>query len=445
MAYIEKIVTEAEFHNELVNTMIQNGWKKAQTFYKCVYKMKDGETSLHNYWAAKHVILKNSDGGMYGIMQTWGWSAKSKLDIDFSTEEGEAEFKSYLENNPRYKDRSRLYLYMIEKLPNYADNSIIFMGAEDGKEFKSISDVELAKVNRIPHTDIDKNGKSYVYYTYDYTDTPELMMSPLVKATLRNPNLQSVNVDTNWWPDSLVRITGQVDEYRVVLLIQADRTPAFENNSVPVLPVYMGQLESYGKEDEIADALWAGTAYEGSEVYSHLYNFESNTPLIDVTNYMPRTKTYPKSPGNGIDNVIIKRSRFGARYQAHYIAWSVPSNMMPPDRKGVNGGQYPSAWQSHDNDEYKYQFNPSLYSGRVHTSRAYIVHPDEGVRGSMPYMVLLSPLGLLDGDKLKVRKQTCPDSYDIYRFFTVDAISPITKMPATAYRPAGLGIYEKSM
>ncbi|QWH66237.1 hypothetical protein EXW41_10655 [Bacillus wiedmannii] len=452
MAYIEKIVTEAEFQNELINLMTENGWKKVKTFYKYIHKekeqgSKDNITKLYKYWCAKHVVLQNSDGGMYGIVQTWAWENKTKLDIDLSTDKGKTELQSYLENNPRYKDRSCMYLYMIEQLPNYQDNSLIAMGAQDGYESRSIMDVELAEVKEIVTQNRNPNtGTLYDVYTYEYSDSPQLMMSPWVKCTFRNPRLQNVNVDTNWWPDSLVRITGQVDKDRAVLLIQADRTPAFENNVVPVVPVYMGRLESYAADDTIADALWAGSAYdEGDESSSHTFDFENPKPFRDVSKYMPRTKTYPKSPGNGIDNVIIKRSRFGARYQAHYIAWNVPSNMMPPDRKGKNGGQYPSAWQSHDNDEYKYQFNPSLYSGRVHTSRAYIVHPDEGVRGYMPYIVLLSPLGLLDGDKLKVRIDTCPDSHDIYRFFTVDAISPITKMPATAYRPAGLGIYEKSM
>lgn len=446
MAYIEKIVSEAEFHMELINTMIANGWKKVSSFYKAIYKATKTENPDHNYWAAKHVILKNNDGGLYGIVQAWKWTTKTKLDIDFSKSDGQNAFKTYLENNPQYKDRSCMYLYMIEKLPSYQEDSFVLMGAEDGLEFQSIMDVELAEVKAIEKTGTDNNGKPYTYTVYEYTDKPDLMMSPWVKSTLRNPKLTNVNVDTNWWPDSLVRITGQVDADRVVLLIQADTTPAFENNVVPVTPIYLGRLESYASDDTIADALWAGTAFdEGDEASSHAFNFESKTPFRNVSKYMPRTKTYPKSPGNGIDNVIIKRSRFGARYQAHYIAWNIPSNIMPPDRKGNNGGQYPTAWQSHDNDEYKYQFNPSLYSGRVHTSRAYIIHPDEGVRGYMPYVVLLSPLGLLNGDKLKVRQNTCPDTHDIYRFFTVDAISPITKMPATAYRPAGLGIFEKTI
>ncbi|MEM5623006.1 hypothetical protein AAHB56_24060 [Bacillus thuringiensis] len=321
--------------------MTENGWKKVKTFYKYIHKEKEqgsknNITKLYKYWCAKHVVLQNADGGMYGIVQTWAWENKTKLDIDLSTDKGKTELQSYLENNPGYKDRSCMYLYMIEQLPNYKDNSLITMGAQDGYETKSIMDVELAEVTEIKNENRNPNtGEIYYTYSYEYSDSPQLMMSPWVKCTFRNPRLQNVNVDTNWWPDSLVRITGQVDKDRAVLLIQADRTPAFENNVVPVIPVYMGRLESYAADDTIADALWAGSAYdEGDESSSHTFDFENPKPFRDVSKYMPRTKTYPKSPGNGIDNVIIKRSRFGARYQAHYIAWNVPSNMMPPDRKG---------------------------------------------------------------------------------------------------------------
>ncbi|MCC2436208.1 hypothetical protein [Bacillus paranthracis] len=446
MAYIEKTYTEAEFQDSLVKLMIDNGWKKVKAFYKLVFKTKDnGDLGIsYRYWCSKHNVLQNQDGGMYGIIQTWYWETKNKLTMDLNVEKGQNEFKNYLESNPRFKDRSCMYLYMIEQLPNYTDNALIQIGAAEGSEMNSIIDVELAEVKAFERTG-RKDGSTYIYYDYEYTDDPQLMMSPWIKCSFRNPKLTSLNVDTNWWPDSLVRVTGQVDSSRVILLIQADKTPAFDNNSVPNIPVYMGKLESYAADDTIADALWAGTAYdEGPEVNSHNFDFESRTPFRNVSKFMPRTKSYPKSPGNGIDNIIVKRSRFGARYQAHYLSWNVPSNQMPPDRKSVNGGQYPNAWQNHENDEYKYRFNPSVYSNKVHSSRAYVVHPEEGVRGYLPYVVLLSPLGLLNGDKLKVRQNTCPDTHDIYRFFTVDAISPITKLPATAYRPGGLGIYEKT-
>ncbi|TKI88894.1 hypothetical protein FC699_27160, partial [Bacillus wiedmannii] len=99
---------EADFHNSLINLMTENGWKKGKTFYKYIQREKqqgdkDNITKSYQFWCAKHVILQNSDGGMYGIVQTWAWETKTKLNIDFSTDKGKTEFQSYVEDNPRYK------------------------------------------------------------------------------------------------------------------------------------------------------------------------------------------------------------------------------------------------------------------------------------------------------------------------------------------------------
>ncbi|EJQ89455.1 hypothetical protein ACQVWH_19330 [Bacillus toyonensis] len=449
MAYVEKMYTEGEFQDEIVKLVIANGWKKVKSFFRAVYPdldVKSEDDSKFEFGMSKHMLVKNNSGSIYGIAQISKWSLKkSEIKYNFTNEEGKKAFaedgKKRLESG---RDRSCFYVYMIEKEPSVVDEGILVLPYESNKFEKILLDVELTKITVTTKVSPSGSG-TYKVYSYDEAET-QVMMSPWVKVTLRNTNIQGVDAQTNWWPDSLVRINGQVDESRVVLLIQADNTPAFENNVVPVTPLYMGQLESYANDDTLGDALWAGTAFDtGNEAASHKFDFNDTKPYRNVENYMPVMKSYPRSPGNGIDNVIIKRSRLGARYQAHFIAWNVAPNAMPPDRVGKDGGQYSLAWQSQDNDEYKYQFNPSVYSNKVHTSRAYIVHPDEGVRGYLPYMILLSPLGLLNGDRLKVRKNTCPDSHDIYKFFNVDAISPITKRPSTAYRPAGLGIFEKTV
>ncbi|MCU5299651.1 hypothetical protein [Bacillus paranthracis] len=449
MAYVEKMFTEGEFQDDLCKLLIANGWTKVKSFFRAAYPdldQKSDDATNFEFGMSKHMLVKNSSGSIYGIAQISKWSLKKKdIKYNFTNDEGKKAFvedgKKRLESG---RDRSCFYVYMIEKEPSIADEGVLVLLYDNSKFEKLLLDVEITKVNY--ETRYTAGNEAYKVYTYDEAAETQVMMSPWVKITLRNTNIQGVDAKTNWWPDSLVRINGQVDKSRVVLLIQADNTPAFEKNVVPVVPLYMGQLESYANDDTLGDALWAGTAFDtGNEDASHKFDFNDTKPYRNVESYMPVMKSYPRSPGNGIDNVIIKRSRLGARYQAHYIAWNVAPNAMPPDRIGKDGGQYSKSWQTQDNDEYKYQFNPSVYSNKVHTSRAYIVHPDEGVRGYLPYMILLSPLGLLNGDRLKVRQNTCPDTHDIYRFFNVDAISPITKRPATAYRPAGFGIFEKTV
>ncbi len=149
---------------------------------------------------------------------------------------------------------------MIEKEPSVADEGVLVLPYEPNKFEKILLDVELTKIGITLKTN-PSSGGIYKVYSYDEAET-QVMMSPWVKVTLRNTNIQGVDAQTNWWPDSLVRINGQVDESRVVLLIQADNTPAFENNVVPVTPLYMGQLESYANDDTLGDALWAGTAFD---------------------------------------------------------------------------------------------------------------------------------------------------------------------------------------
>ncbi|PFB69652.1 hypothetical protein CN286_31835, partial [Bacillus anthracis] len=85
-------------------------------------------------------------------------------------------------------DRSCMYLYMIEQVPNYQDNSVIPMGAQEGMEFQNIIDVELADVKVTEVRNVSpSSGEVYYTYNYDYTDLPHLMMSPWVKCSFRNP------------------------------------------------------------------------------------------------------------------------------------------------------------------------------------------------------------------------------------------------------------------
>ncbi|WP_151734139.1 PKD domain-containing protein ['Paenibacillus yunnanensis' Narsing Rao et al. 2020] len=162
---------------------------------------------------------------------------------------------------------------------------------------------------------------------------------------------------------------------------------------------------------------------------------------------LPMMKDYVHYPSNGIDSVMVKRTKYGARYQAHYIAWAVPSNSMPPVRENAAGSKHPRAWTSYANDAYKYQFNPSRYSDKAHSSRATLIHPEDGKYGTLRNVILVPPLTIMNGDELKASKDSCADDendrYDVYSYYLVEGISPLTKRPATAFRPAGLGILKE--
>lgn len=215
-------------------------------------------------------------------------------------------------------------------------------------------------------------------------------------------------------------------------------------------------LELVIQTDKGADgapaALFAGTALskEGADVEAAMNasgKFDFDDAVVKQEVLLPIMKEYTHYPSNGVDSVMVKQTKHGARYQAHYIAWAVPANSMPPLRQDQKDRNYPRAWNNYMNDQYKFQFNPSRYSGKAHSSRATVVHPEDGKFGTLRNVILVSPLTIMNGDELKATRNNCApdeeDRYEIYSYYLVEGISPLTKRPATAYRPAGLGILKE--
>lgn len=449
MAYINTTVQEGTLLKDLQALIVANGWTYEKGFKKFAYPSAilgptyaGVATAPIAMTVAEHTIYSNSQGLYYGVAKIYNFSMQyGELPSKPKTSAADkTSFEEWLAT--QYKGFGKecvLYFYMCEDIPTVAEGGAIGCAVDVSTERGAV-DIETEESNFVVLT-----GASTA--TFQYLKTFEdRQQSPFAKSTLRNSNLAKTDVATNWWPDSLVRVQGLIDSEHLFIVLQADNTPAFRDNVVPSVPVYWGRFESFKAGDVGNDALWAGTAFDsGTESASHSFDFKDSAPYRKVADYLPVLKTYPNFPGNGIDNVIVKRGELGARYQAYYLSWNTGPQLMPPDRVGKDGGQYPLSWTTQDNDEYKYQFNPSTYSKKIHTSRAYLIHPDEGVRGYMPKMVILSPMGLVNEDKLKVRTATCPDTFDIYRFFLTSAISPVSKRPGTVYTPAGIGIFEKDI
>lgn len=184
-----------------------------------------------------------------------------------------------------------------------------------------------------------------------------------------------------------------------------------------------------------------------SEITDPLYIvsvFDFDNPGAKMSDpKMPILKTYGNYPSNGVDSVMATKTRFGARYQAHYLSWGTAPNALPPE-KAKGSKKYPNAYDSLENtSNYKFQFNVSNYSDKVHASPVYVVHPEDGVRGYLEYAIGFNPQSV-GNSMLKVRTQSCPDrEYDLYAPNVVGAVSPLTKLPATTFRPMGLGIFKE--
>lgn len=178
-----------------------------------------------------------------------------------------------------------------------------------------------------------------------------------------------------------------------------------------------------------------------NETIVSTFDFDDPAAVVGET-MQPLLKLYPHHPSNGIDSVMVSRSRFGARYQAHYLSWSAPANQLPPTRLAGNLRKYPRAYESIENtNNYKYQFNASRYSDKVHSSRIFVIHPEEGVRGYLDKSIGFNAQSI-NAANLRVRKADCPEKiYEIYKYLSIGAVSPLTKVPSTPFRPVGLGIY----
>lgn len=172
--------------------------------------------------------------------------------------------------------------------------------------------------------------------------------------------------------------------------------------------------------------------------------FDFDNPYSRMADpHIPILKVYNDYPSNGLDSVMCSKTRYGARYQAHYLSFGAPPNPMPPAR-AVDKKKYPQAYNSMEkNTNYKYEFNKSKYSGKVHATPVYVVHPEDGVRGMLKYAIGFNSQSI-GNSGLKVKTKDCPDKeYDKYLPNVVSAVSPLTKRPGVAHRPMGLGIFKE--
>lgn len=456
MAYVQTAFTEEGFITELTDLLTANGWAKEAEFRKVGYSfphffyssapsgtIPPGEREF-DIWLADHTIFKNAENNLYGIARICKSKRKNKqLDVKFKNVQGHPDPTKLLNDDvlrdelhawmkTQYDatavDTSEIYFYMVGKTPvPPATETAVYPAAEA----RAVLDVE--NFGYVP---------AFASNSYSFTSDIEkqdllTMQSPMMKVKTREIGTQTNGWLTNWWPDSKIRVEGLVSAQTVSLIIQADNTAAYDDNNVPTIPIYLGQLDALDATDTNEAVLFGGTAVSDAK-----FDYTSTTPLVSNP-LLPLEKAYPKNPGNGIDNLIVKRTKFGAYYQAYYLSFQTAPDMMPPDRISTDGKQYVSSWKNERNDESQFKFSPSTYDGKTHVSRGYVVHPEEGVRGFLKDMIFTSSLGMINSDRLKLKKAACPDVFEIYKYFVVDAVSPLTKRPATPFSPAGFGIYEK--
>lgn len=446
-------VREGELQNGFKDLLIKHGWTKVLEFKKSVpsvhFVTEHDIVARHddNFTLANHIIMRNARGDLLGIAVVAEWEDYTAHDQGFpfynwftSTDEDKSKLLGYMATEfDKRRANTTLYFYMLDKLPDIKEGSNLLtpwgLEPDDDKRLQMALDVEVTEID-FKSTNA---GSEYVK-----KGNITVMQSPIVEMALRSKFVETIDypyMDTNWWDDSEISIKGHLDSKSMFLVIQTDNTPMWEDNVVPIVPLYFGDIVATDEGDP-AIALFAGTVPKGGDAET-VSKFDFDDPTIDGGRRIyPILKTYPSNPSNGIDSVIINRTKLGARYQSYYLSWNTAPQAMPPNRRDDSGTkQYPRSWGSMSN----FQFNPSRYSGKVQTSRVYLVHPEEGVRGYLKKAVGLNSANL-NASELRIRKEDCPDKiYDVYQCVPVSGVSPLTKRPSTHYRPMGLGLFKEEL
>lgn len=446
-------VTESDLQPRLGDILKTQGWTIAANFKKVIFdagitnpNTSIPKTSKVQIVVAEHFIYANKENKMFGVAIVGDWAPRYGDYVKDPRKDPLPDFAVWTTNEFRkYRLPHTLYTYMLEDLkdlkPNGEDIVLGWQSSGNG----SGGDLLRAAVDIEVEASTWKMMEGSPVFTITKAE-PGRLQSPIIQAGMRS-NLLEKNFEdkynyavqyTNWWHDSEISIKGHLTDTNAFFIIQCDNVPAPEGNLVPTIPLHFGLIDALEEGDK-PYALFAGSVPIVSSIEGvATYDYDNTTKKLP--NIMPLLKAYPKYPANGLNNIIISRSKLGARYQSHYFAWNAPPHLIPPQRTSKNGRDYPRAWNNAESPLYKYAFNPSRYSEKVHTSKVYIVHPEEGIRGSLKDTLALSALSF-NASKLRVRKSNCPDEFDVYRYFLVEGVSPFTSKPGTQYRPAGIGLY----
>jgi hypothetical protein len=473
MPWIDTMIDEGDLQNDFLELLKEQGWKLAAHFKKVSFSdnwinpiSPKLEISTIQFGIAEHFIYKAPECDVYYGIALYGEfgikygmlpiAVRPWTDIETIKDQdtlanryrGKTKFKEtglYVTNKyPFTKKTGTVYMYMTERVPEDLQTNEDIVIAWNGDLKRAALDIEVLQTE---------------YWMFEGQPSfkisesrPDFFQSPVSPVHLRIPTLEKKDEQlgvqhlvnqTNWSTDSKIKVVGRIERDHLVLIIRADAQGAFDNNRVPSIPIFWGKFKSFDPVDTGNHALQAGSAFKTDNP-----NFDFDDPTRfykeEDMSLMPLLKNYIMHPSSGIDSIMVHRGKYGTRYQAHYFSWDTPSNNMPPARVGPNGGEYPDAWLQPGSLVHSYRFNPSVSTNEVDVTPAYIIHPGEGKRGWLPHVYMLNPLSMMTMDKIKVRTGACPDTFDVYRYFITGAVSPYSKRPGTAYRQAGMAIFEKA-
>lgn len=206
----------------------------------------------------------------------------------------------------------------------------------------------------------------------DYDQTTGNLINPSPDVPVVYWRSTTAQVDT----EKQVVYYGSITRNRIALVMYGD--PALDFDGYLVAFLYLGRLVPFPESFEDIDGNFVlmGSA--------------------DIS-YSSDPQTYGERTSNGIDTVMVFKTRSGLRYQQHELAFVTQRPQMTLEDKG---------------------FNPSAWTEKYHLSPIYVVHGYEGYRGMLEDVLGVQAHNVVHLDEFLI---TYPDGgEDRYKFFNLN-------------------------
>ena len=466
MPYIDTMIDEGDLLNDIRALFEPHGWTFERYFKRTAFEGAMAcptppplENNDYKVTVTEHMILRHpTEKLFYGFAISGSFtlpyrvipksvrpletvmkitSTDSTL-IDYRASDNFETFAEWVTNKwPPHKKKNTLYVYMAEKVHSDFELNKDSCLPWEGDLLQASLDLDVIETGyqvRVTQPEIT------VFEMKDAKRSPVATMrlrTASTETSTINMGLDFPATSSNWHNDSKIEVKGIIDENKAMLIWEADVSAAWEDNTVPTIPFYIGTFDALADDDDCNFVLTCGSA---SATVSPTFDYDSKAPMNNEI--QPLMQKYPSKPSNGVDDIMVYRNRKGAYYQKHYLfVESVPNKMEP--LRNYNQRDYPRAWQQAESEVAKYQFNPSRYDDKVKSSFAYIAHIDEGLRGKLSDIIVCNPISIVDYTTLKHRQIACPDVFDDYTAFVTAAVSPFSKVPGTPYHSLAIGILTK--
>jgi hypothetical protein len=378
MAWFDKTAIMKNFLNDLISDVfVNNGWDVIAE-----YRVRNGANYAHTYLLSS----LGSDDFRRNVGIAFGYSSidgqvKHPEKLCFYTFEGYESLGAITKENLGTGDgvtdvfTTAAYPIKPDSVKVYIDDTLITEGYTVDYETGQVTFDVAPETDVVITIDYDKVKWDDITVTTTLTPTsPTNIMTAIYSATSfvfpSKPTVVSFTKDQSfgnlWYPESEIYYWGDATKDRIAMFFRLDPTP--DESRVYFTPLYIGRIDPLGDIPQGNHIIIGGCSADDA---------------IDPTNGKLGTVNIDYGPytSNGNSTIQLQRSKGGARYQSHFLAFITHS-------------------KSADHPEGR--FNPSRYSSKYHLSPVYVVHPENGFVGKFIDCYAVHPKNIVQLDELEV-------------------------------------------